>query len=198
MMGWVTALICVFLAGLFVGEELLHQPQVTASASLTSTPATDPQAAADPHTPAPGGGTNGTPAKGHDDSTFVAAINQAKDPAQLLQMGRILSDENRADLAILAFQRAVDLGDHSVVTYRSLATAQLVTHKVDDAERNLRIALREDPKDGASHVVMGFLLGNDRGQLEAARKELQTALSLNLPNDLKTQVQAELNKLNKS
>lgn len=191
MMGMIVAVIAAFLAGLFVGGELLHHPQIVEPPVAAAMSSADAGSGA----PASTAGADAPTGADHNDSLVKDAISTAKDPQRLIKIGDLLSDqrrpEYRPDLAVLAYSRAIQLGSHTASLYRDLATAQMASEDMDGAEKNLKTSLRLDPKDAAAHTLLGFLLktGHDKA---GARKEFQTALDLHPSADIQKRIKTEL------
>ncbi len=189
MMGMIVAVIASFLAGLFVGGELLHRPQIV-EAPMTAAIAPD-------RTGSPAGpGAGNAPADAeHSDAVVKDAIAKAKDPQRLIKIGDLLSDQRRPefrpDLAVLAYGRAIQLGTHTPSLYRDLATAQMASEDMDGAETNLKKSLQLDPKDAAAHTLLGFLL-KSRHDKAGAQKEFRTALDLHPSADIQKRIKSEM------
>ena len=193
-MSMVVTAVFAFLVGAFFGQEVLHSPQVVQPASSSrgagapgSSPA-EPAGASDSST-----GSPSTPP--HDDATLVKGINASTDPQQLLQMGQLLNDKNRPDLALTAYDRAIKLGGGTGEAYRDRAMMYVGLKKMDEAEKDLRTAIRLDPKDPRSHAALGIVIEKKPGHRSEARQELQKALDLQPPDDIKALVKQELSSL---
>ncbi len=89
--------------------------------------------------------------------------------------------ENKNDLAIANYQKAIDLdrasGPQSPWPYLNLAIAQQFLNRPADAEHNLREALRLDPALAKAHFQLGTLL-DDLQKPEEALTELREAARL--------------------
>ncbi len=89
--------------------------------------------------------------------------------------------QNENELAVKNYEKAIELGhgsEHpSPWPYLNLAVTQQFLNRLDEAERNLREALRLDPAFAKAHFQLGSVL-EDRQQPEEALKELREAARL--------------------
>jgi tetratricopeptide (TPR) repeat protein len=194
-MGMLIVGISAFFTGLFVGSELLHQPKVTdAPVAVASAGAAGGSPDGASSSAAAGSGAMA----GHDDASMKKMINSESDADRLTSIGQVLADQSRPDLALLAFQRVLTLGHRTSNAYLDVVKAEWDLKKFDEAEQNLHVAIQLDPKSPAAHATLGFVLAHGMNQPAAARKEFQTALALNPPDEVKTKIQAELAKLGSS
>jgi cytochrome c-type biogenesis protein CcmH/NrfG len=195
----IACVVGAFLAGLFVGQEFLHTPNVVmapaasgmASADAASTPPGDPNA--NPADPAAAGAAQ----PGHDDASLKSAIASEKDPQRLTQIGQVLSDENRPDLSVLAYERALHLGADTAEVHRQLGLTYWSLNKISRAVGEINTALKLNPNDVASHAALGFI-AHTQGHTAEARAEFTRALKLRPPAELKARIQTELSSLLKS
>ena len=187
----IVAVVVAFFLGLFVGEELLHRPQVRVAPP--SAQATAPDMAENPS-----GDTSTTdttpPPSPVELAALKTAINTENDPERLVQLAEA-HVERRPEIAVLAFQKAIRLGDHKPRVYRGLAVAYLSLGENNQAASNLRTALKLDPKDITAHVALALALEKQPNGKAAARAELQKALALNPPDTLKANIQTALSRL---
>lgn len=88
---------------------------------------------------------------------------------------------NESEIAVKNFNRAIELdrnGPHpSPWPYLNLAVTLQFIGQTQEAEHNLREALRLDPKLAQAHYRLGSVLEH-RGQLQAAVPELKAAIQL--------------------
>jgi tetratricopeptide (TPR) repeat protein len=86
--------------------------------------------------------------------------------------------QNQNELAVKNYEKAIELGRGSERPspwpYLNLAVTQQFLNRLDEAERNLREALRLDPAFAKAHFQLGNVL-EDRQQPEEALKELREA-----------------------
>ncbi len=89
--------------------------------------------------------------------------------------------QNQNELAVKSYEKAIELGrgsgHPSPWPYLNLAVTQQFLNHLDEAERNLREALRLDPALAKAHFQLGTVL-EDRQQSEEALKELREAARL--------------------
>ncbi len=89
--------------------------------------------------------------------------------------------QNQTDLAVKNFNRAIDLNRNaqhpSAWPYLNLAVAQQFMGHPQEAEANLRAALRLDPQLAPAHYHLGNLL-QQQGELDAAVQEQLAAVRL--------------------
>jgi tetratricopeptide (TPR) repeat protein len=86
--------------------------------------------------------------------------------------------QNQNELAVANYQKAIELergSDHpSPWPYLNLAITQQFLNRPGDAEKNLREAIRLDPKFAKAHFQLGTVL-EDLGRLDDALAELRQA-----------------------
>lgn len=89
--------------------------------------------------------------------------------------------QNDNDRAIINYQKAIALNNEaatpSAVPYLNLAIAQQSLNQSDQAETNIREALRIDPKLAPAHYRLASIL-EDKGKLQSAIEELSEAAKL--------------------
>jgi tetratricopeptide (TPR) repeat protein len=89
--------------------------------------------------------------------------------------------QNQNELAVKNFNRAIDLNQNSqhpsAWPYLNLAVAQQFMGHAQEAETNLRQAIRLDPRLAPAHYHLGNVL-QQRGQLDAAVQEQLAAARL--------------------
>ena len=89
--------------------------------------------------------------------------------------------ENQNELAVKNYEKAIELGretEHpSAWPYLNLAVAQQFLNRMNDSEKNLREAIRLDPKFAKAYFQLGTVL-DDLGRPKDALKELRQAAQL--------------------
>ncbi len=89
--------------------------------------------------------------------------------------------QNQNELAVTNYERAIELDRGSQHPppwpYLNLAITQQFLNRLPDAEKNLREAIRLDPKFGQAHFQLGTVL-EDQQRLEEALPELREAARL--------------------
>jgi len=87
--------------------------------------------------------------------------------------------QNENELAVTNYEKAIELergSDHaSPWPYLNLAITQQFLNRLQEAEKNLREAIRLDPGFAKAHFQLGTVL-EDRGRLEDALAELRQAV----------------------
>lgn len=171
--GWTPALsalalvVFAFFSGLFVGQELLHKPQVVAAAAQPAAAGLPGESAAPAAAPAANtdtsaAGTSGAGAPtGHDDASMREAIAHTDDSQRLLLLSKLFMEEQRNDLAAMAARKAVQL----------------------------------DPGSASAHALLALSLETSAQNIPEVRRELRKALSLNPPAAVKAAIQKELTRL---
>lgn len=126
----------------------------------------------------------------YDGHEYEMAIREFKKAIELdPQMARAYDNlglvyyyENQNELAVANYEKAIELdraaGHLSPWPFLNLAITQQFLDRQADAERNLREALRLDPKFAKAHFQLGTVL-EDSGRPEEALAELEEAANLN-------------------
>ncbi|HET6386849.1 MAG TPA: hypothetical protein VFJ58_25955 [Armatimonadota bacterium] len=189
----IAAVMVAFMAGLFIGQELLHRPRIVVAPAPPASMAapTDPNTAGADTDPASIGSQ---PPSAKETAALKDAINKENDPQRLAELAEFHVDQ-QPDIAVLAFQKAIRLGARTAPVYRGLAVAYLGLGEMDRAQKNLRIALRLDPKDIAAHVALALALQKSPSGEKEARAEFKKALQLNPPASLKANIESALKRM---
>lgn len=113
---------------------------------------------------------------------FQKAIELAPDMAQAYNnLGLCYYRQNRNQLAIVNYQKAIDLnlksGHPYAWPYLNLAVTERVLNQRSEAEAHLREAIRLDPNLALAHFQLGNIL-EDSGQTNDAIGQFQTAARL--------------------
>jgi Tfp pilus assembly protein PilF len=95
----------------------------------------------------------------------------------LLNLGRVLLDQDHADEALMRIEAAVALDSESAEVHRMRARVENALGHKDSAEASYRVALSIDPKDSWSMNNLGLLLV-DEGRYEEALMPLSRAVEL--------------------
>ncbi|HEX5235790.1 MAG TPA: tetratricopeptide repeat protein [Silvibacterium sp.] len=107
------------------------------------------------------------------------AIQLAPDMAQAYNnLGLCYFRQNRNDLAVVNYQKAIDLnlksGHADAWPYLNLATTERVLNQRSEAEAHLREAIRLEPDLALAHFQLGNIL-EDAGRTEDAISQFQAA-----------------------
>lgn len=108
----------------------------------------------------------------HRYTEAAAAYRQAAElapswSAPQLGLGNALRELGDRAGALFAYRRAVELAPASNDAQIALAALLLEAGRWADAERQLRAALKEIPRDGRLHAMLGFALSKQQRESEA-------------------------------
>ena len=103
-------------------------------------------------------------------------------PALLADLGRIEEFDGEYTEAVRHYRDALSGGDGTLDLYRRIGAALRKTGRLDEAETELREALRLVPSDPYTHLEIGLVL-EARGDTSGAKAHLESALAAWKPAD---------------
>ncbi len=117
---------------------------------------------------------------------------EAADARKFTMLGDLLEEENRADAAMLEYEKAykyAGLGSPQILN--KLARAYMQNHRDDDAQRMLHEAISYYPNYVTTYITQGKLY-KKRGNIDKAIESLKTASYINPFNPAVHQILAQL------
>lgn len=112
---------------------------------------------------------------------FLPTPTLTRSPDSFITEALVNVREGKVDLAINAYQQAIEADPKNVNLYLDLARLQILYARYDDAEENFQNAILLNPRNSLALAVKGWSLGR-QGDYTAAASEINQALEIDQGN----------------